>query len=90
MPKPSQQSYRYRGTSLSVGEGVVVTGEVVAAGSGKGLELMVRDGISEMLSGSSQGVIELIVRVIHLVYLKHIFQTPPRRTGYYAPPAEDP
>lgn len=52
----------------------MVAGEVVAAGSGNGLQLVVREGIPEMLSGRSQGVIELIVRVIHLVYLKHIFQ----------------
>ena len=76
MPKTSQQSYCYRRTGLGVGEGVVVAGEVVAAGRSYGLELMVRKCVSKVLPGRGQCVEELIVRIIHLVHFEHFLQTP--------------
>ena len=52
---------------LGVGQGVVVTLEVVAAGGGDGLELVVGEAAAEMTAGSRQCIIELIIRIIHLI-----------------------
>ena len=49
----------------------MVVHEVIAAGCGDGLELMVRKPASEMPSGSSEGVVELIVGIVHLIHSEH-------------------
>ena len=62
-----QQSYRNRRTGFGVGEGVVMVGEVVAADGGDGLELVVRKGIAKPSPGGSEGVIERVAGIIHLI-----------------------
>ena len=53
------------GAGFGVGEGVVVVGEVVAAGGGDGLELVVGKAAAEVAAGGGQGGEELIVRAVH-------------------------
>lgn len=52
----------------------MVIHEVIAARSGDGLELMVWQLISEVMSGYSKGVVELIVGVVHLIDPEHRLQ----------------
>ena len=59
----------------------MVVHEVISAGCGDGLELMVRKPAAEMLSGSRQGVVELIVGVVHLIYLEGSLETSFIETG---------
>lgn len=54
-------------TSFCIGQGVVVVGQVVAAGLGHGVQLMVGQLEVEMLSSSAAGAVELVVGVIHSV-----------------------
>ena len=70
-----QQLHCYRCTCLCIGEGVMMVHEVIPAGSGYGLELMVRKPAAEVASGSRQGVVELIVRVVHLIDPEHSLET---------------
>ena len=49
----------------------MVVHEIISAGCGDGLELMVRKTAAEMPSGSSEGVVELIVGIVHLIHLEH-------------------
>lgn len=53
--------------SLSIGQGMVVVDEMVAASLGYGMKLMVRQLLPKVLSRGTTGAIELIVGVIHLV-----------------------
>ena len=62
------------GTCLGIGEGMVVIGQVIAAGSCDRLQLVIRQTAAVMLAGCGQGIIELIVRVIHLIYSENFFQ----------------
>ena len=48
--------------------------EIVATGCCNGVELVVRQRVSELSAGGSKGIIETIIRVIHLVHLEHSFQ----------------
>ena len=52
---------------FGVGECVVVAGETVAAGGGHRLEAVVRKSPAETPSGCGEGVVEQVVRIIHLV-----------------------
>ena len=59
----------------------MVVHEVISAGGGDGLELMVRKLAAEMLPGSRQGVVELVVWVVHLIYLEDSLETSFIETG---------
>ena len=59
----------------------MVVHEVIAAGCGDGLELMVRKTAAEMASGSSEGVVELIVGIVHLIHPEDSLETPFVETG---------
>ena len=59
----------------------MVVHEVISAGCGDGLELMVRKLAAEMLPGSRQGVVELVVWVVHLIYLEDSLETSFIETG---------
>ena len=69
-----QQLQGYRRTGLGIRKGVMVIHEVIAARSGDGLKLMVWQLISEVMSGYSKGVVELIVGVVHLIDPEHRLQ----------------
>lgn len=62
------------GTGFRVSQGMVVGGQVIAAGGRHGLQLAVRQSASVMLTGSCEGVVKLIVRIVHLIYPEHLFQ----------------
>ena len=76
-----QQMHRYHSAGLSISKGVMVVHEVISAGCGDGLELMVRKLAAEMLPGSRQGVVELVVWVVHLIYLEDSLETSFIETG---------
>ena len=66
-----QQLQGYLRAGLGIRKGVMVIHEVIAARSGDGLELMVRELISEVLPGYSEGVVELVVGIVHLIDTEH-------------------
>lgn len=47
--------------------------KVIAAGSGYGVELMVRERMAELSTGSCKGVVETIVGIVHLIHSEHRF-----------------
>ena len=59
----------------------MVIHEIVAAGCCDGLELMVGKPIAKVTTGSCEGVVKLIVGVVHLIYPEHCLEAPPRRVG---------
>ena len=63
------------GAGFGVGQGVVMILEVVAACCGDSLELMVWQPMAEMTPRGGAGVVERIVRIVHLVDLEDLFQT---------------
>ena len=63
----------YPGASLCVGEGVVVMLQVVAAGGGNGVELVVGQ-MGEAATGGDASAVELVVGVVHLVATEDGFQ----------------
>ena len=62
-----QQLHRYHSAGLCIRKGVMVVHEVISAGCGDGLELMVRKPAAEVTSGSREGVVELVVGIVHLI-----------------------
>ena len=61
-------------TGLRVGQGVVVIGEVIAAGRSYGLQLVVGQAMAEMTAGCCQRIEKHIIRVVHLIHPEHLFQ----------------
>ena len=59
----------------------MVVQELIAAGCGDGLELMVRKPAAKVSSGSREGVVELIVRVVHPIHFEHGLEAPFVETG---------
>ena len=59
----------------------MVVHEVISAGCCDGLELMVWEPAAEMLPGSRQGVVELIVGIVHLIYPEHCLEAAFVETG---------
>ena len=59
----------------------MVVHEVISAGCGDGLELMVRKTAAEVTSGSREGVVELIVGIVHLIDTEHGLEAPLVETG---------
>ena len=74
-PHRSKQFHRNVCAGLGVGEGVVVVGEVVAAGRGDGLELVVGEPPSIVTPGGGQRIVEFIVRIVHPVHAEHLLET---------------
>ena len=63
------------GTGLGIGQGMMVIGQVITAGCGNRLQLMVRQTAAEMLTGGRKCIIELILGIIHPVHFENLFQT---------------
>ena len=59
---------------LGVGQGVMMVRQVETAGCGHGLQLMVGQAAAESPPGCGKGVIEAIIRIIHLIHLEDRFQ----------------
>ena len=70
----SQQHDRNMGTGLGIGQGMMVTGQVITAGCGNRLQLMVRQTAAEMVTGGRKGIMELIFRIIHPIHPECRFQ----------------
>lgn len=64
------------GAGLCIGQGMVVIGQVITAGCGNRLQLMVRQTAAEMITGGRKGIMELILRIIHLIHFENLSQTP--------------
>ena len=71
-----QQLHRYHSAGLCISKGVMVVHEVISAGCCDGLELMVREPAAEVTSGSREGVVELIVGIVHLIYPEDSLEAP--------------
>ena len=76
-----QQLHRYHSAGLCIRKGVMVVHELISAGCCDGLQLMVRKPAAEVTAGSRQGVVELIVRVVHLIYPEDSLETAFVETG---------
>ena len=61
-------------TGLRIGKGVVVIGEVIAAGRSYGMQLVVGQAMAEMTAGCCQRIEKHIIRVVHLIHPEHLFQ----------------
>ena len=90
-----QYIQRDGGTGLSIGQRMVMMLQVVTTGSGHGVQLMIRQGTTELSAGGGKGVVEAIVGIVHLVHSEHSFQTAfikarimgnKRQHGYPIPP----
>ena len=73
--KLSQQPDCYMSTSLGIGQGMMVIGQVITAGCGNRLQLMVRQTAAEMVTGGRKCIMELILGIIHLIHSENLFQT---------------
>ena len=62
------------GTGFRIGQGMMVIGQVITAGCGNRLQLMVRQTASEMVTGGRKCIIELILGIIHPVHFENLFQ----------------
>ena len=63
------------GTGFGIGQGMMVTSQVITAGCGNRLQLMVRQTAAEMLTGGRKCIMELILGIIHPVHFENLFQT---------------
>ena len=72
--KLSQQPDCYMSTGLGIGQGMMVIGQVITAGCGNRLQLMVRQTAAEMVTGGRKCIIELILGIIHPVHFENLFQ----------------
>ena len=60
---------------------MVMVLEVVAAGSGNGLQLVIGQRLPELSTRCCQGIVETVVRVVHLIHLEYGLQTAFIETG---------
>ena len=63
------------GTGFGIGQGMMVTSQVITAGCGNRLQLMVRQTAAEMVTGGRKCIMELILGIIHLIHSENLFQT---------------
>ena len=63
------------GTGLGIGQSMMVIGQIITAGCGNRLQLMVRQTAAEMFTGGRKCIIELILGIIHPVHFENLFQT---------------
>ena len=61
-------------TGFCISKGVMMIYEIIAAGGGCRLKLMIFQ-FRQMFPRCSQSVIECVIRIIHLIHLKNLFQT---------------
>jgi len=61
-------------TRFGISQGMMMIRQIIAAGGGYSLKLMVRKAAAEMAPRGCQRVVELIVRVIHLIHPEHLAQ----------------
>ena len=66
--KLSQQLDCNMVTGFGIGQGMMVTSQVITAGCGNRLQLMVRQTAAEMVTGGRKGIMELILGIIHLIH----------------------
>ena len=76
-----QQLHRYHSAGLCIRKGVMVVLQLISAGCCDGLELMVGEPAAEMPSGSREGVVELIVGIVHLIDTEHGLEAALVETG---------
>ena len=63
------------GAVFRIGQGMMVIGQVITAGCGNRLQLMVRQTASEMVTGGRKCIMELILGIIHLIHPENRSQT---------------
>ena len=73
--KLSQQLDCNMGAGFGIGQGMMVTSQVITAGCGNRLQLMVRQTAAEMVTGGRKCIMELILGIIHPVHFENLFQT---------------
>ena len=73
--KLSQQPDCNMSTGFRIGQGMMVIGQVITAGCGNRLQLMVRQTAAEMVTGGRKCIMELILGIIHPVHFENFFQT---------------
>ena len=47
---------------------MVVMGELIAAGSGYGVKLVVGQRVPELPAGSCECIVETVIRIVHLIH----------------------
>ena len=60
---------------------MVMVLQVIATGSSNGMQLVIRQRQAELSAGGSQGIVEAVVGIVHLVRSKYGFQTAFIETG---------
>ena len=55
---------------------MVMVLQIVATSGSNGVQLMIRQRMTELSAGSSQGIIEAIIGIVHLICSEHCLQTP--------------
>ena len=66
----SQNFHSYKGAGLGIGQCVMVVLKAVAAGLGHSMELVVGQ-VTQFAAGGVKGIVETIIRVIHLIDTEH-------------------
>ena len=69
-----QQPHRNNRARLRVCQRVVMIREIIPAGGGDGLELVVGEGAAEGAAGGGEGVVEAVVWVVHAIDFEDRFQ----------------
>ena len=72
--KLSQQLDCNMSAGFRIGQGMMVTSQVITAGCGNRLQLMVRQTAAEMVTGGRKCIMELIFRIIHPIHPECRFQ----------------
>ena len=70
----SQQLDCNMSAGFRIGQSMMVIGQVITAGCGNRLQLMVRQTAAEMVTGGRKGIMELIFRIIHPIHPECRFQ----------------
>ena len=76
-----QQLHRYHCAGLCIRKGVMVVHELISAGCCDGLELMIGEPAAEVAAWGREGVVELIVGIVHLIDTEHGLETSFVETG---------
>ena len=65
---------RYVSTRFRIRQSVMMIGQIVSTSGRYCLELIIRQAATEMTAGFCQGVIKLVIRIVHLIDTKDLFQ----------------
>ncbi len=57
------------GTRFCVDQCMMMKLKIIAAGGGDGLELMIGQMLAEMLARGGAGIVERVIRIVHLIDL---------------------